>query len=217
MRLARRWEHERTAYPDEFVAGKRVTCSTCGAELEPTADTQPRTPCSECGGTGRSIAVEVAMELELAASASWVARSGNTPLARRHEIESALAAVEAAVEAGKTGEAQKAVKRALEAVHQLNDCLARGEWARMRWTPDDRGLWTAHIGARNAAHHTSATVVALHSGDRTDDRLRWDIDSAAIAGLRYKQQAGEYTTHLAGQAVVPSLRQIAALLARSIH
>jgi hypothetical protein len=124
-----------------------------------------------------------------------------------------------------TRAAQDAVKGALDAIHWLHDsCHVRHEWAPIGWTPDETGLWNAHVGARNAAHHHSsetAGLVVLHSGGQRDDRLTWDIDPAAIAraGARSKygrEQASEYKGRLAGKPVLPGLRQIAALLRRSV-
>ena len=77
--------------------------------------------------------------------------------------EGAVLTLEQAIDAGSVSDAQDALKRALEAVHELADCLQRNEWVQADWTPDELGLWHAHIGARNAAHHTSSAVAVLHS------------------------------------------------------
>jgi hypothetical protein len=156
---------------------------------------------------------------------TWTARRPNAALGRRHALEAALADAEASIDGNRAGAAQSAVKQALEMIHELEDCRRRGEWTQSTWSPDDLGLWTAHVGARNAAHHntsSSAGVIALHSGDQRDDRLTWDVDPASIANLSVfskkhgPAQAQEYTARLAGKPVVPGMRQILALLKRSV-
>jgi hypothetical protein len=42
------------------------------------------------------------------------------------------------------------------------------------WDADERRLWIAHLGARNAMHHTSSALVILHSDVEPDQRLTWE-------------------------------------------
>lgn len=116
--------------------------------------------------------------------------------------------MEQVIDAGSVSDAQDALKRALEAVHELADCLQRNEWVQADWAPDELGLWHAHIGARNAAHHTSSAVAVLHSDVGRDERLIWDMQDQAIASLRSQRQACNYASRLAGRPVLPHLRAI---------
>jgi hypothetical protein len=111
---------------------------------------------------------------------------------------------------------QGAVKQALEALHELSDCRGRGEWSNASWTRAQRESWLAHMGARNAAHHTSSTVVEIRSASQADNRVRWCIEPTAIASLHSKDQAKAYRTLLDGQPVIPGLRSIVAALAVAI-
>lgn len=82
--------------------------------------------------------------------------------------------------------------------------------AQAGWTPNEEGLWHAHLGARNAVHHFSSTAVALHGDGARDARLTWELERHAITELsrRSQRQAHEYTVRLAGQPVVTNLRVI---------
>jgi hypothetical protein len=161
---------------------RRVSCSACGTDLSPSAE--PGSKCPECGVTARTVHLELAAEANVASAMTWTARSPNAALGRRHALEAALADAEAAIDGNRAGAAQSSVKQALQMIHEHDDARRRGEWTRSTWSPDELGMWTAHIGARNAAHHntsTTAGVVALHSGDKRVDRLTWDVDPASIA------------------------------------
>ena len=202
---------------------RTVTCTTCGAELPSSFGTgDQRFPCPTCGATTTFTG---GASLKPSVSASYSVHTANTATARRQALEAAVAGVESAVDSNTVSDAVSAVKQALEVMHELDDCLRRGEWTRAGWTPDDCGLWLGHMGARNAAHHhssPSAGVVALHSGRQRDGRLTWDIDPAAIVGVsnfnkKYgPMQAREYNARLAGKPVLPGLRQIAARLTSSL-
>lgn len=196
---------------------QRVTCANCGAERpqEIAGDTE-REPCPECGASGVSIEIALASELNLSSSVSWTAQSANSAPARRDALSAAIDDVEAAILAGQAGAAQGATKRALEAIHELDDGRRnRSEWAENGWTSAETELWRAHVGARNAGHHSSASIVALHGGTKTDDRLTWDLPASAVAGLHSAAQQKAYNARLAAQQVLPGLRQVAALLRRS--
>ena len=148
------------------------------------------------------LAVALSDTARVTESASWTARTTNAALTRRRELEGALTAVETGVAANNVSTAQSALKQALEAIHELSDCLARGEWTQDGWTADDRGLWYAHVGARNAAHHESAALAALHSDGDRDYRLVWEMP----VSVRSVIQTTEYRTRLSGLRVLPALR-----------
>jgi hypothetical protein len=125
--------------------------------------------------------------------------------------------VEAAADARDVGRAQAAVKQALEAIHELEDGRRkRGEWSNASWTPDELGVWQALIGARNGAHHFSSHVVHSVGGSNhtpSRDDLRWEDSLPPIDAT---SRAAEYTRRLSGHAVLPTLRDVSALLARTI-
>jgi hypothetical protein len=108
---------------------------------------------------------------------------------------------------------QTAVKQALEALHELGDCASRGEWTRDGWSTTDEDLWHAHMGARNAAHHTSSAPVALHSDQ---PRVTWDLDPQAVAELRSDRQRAAYNERLGGEAALPGLQRLADLVAAAV-
>jgi hypothetical protein len=191
------------------MAMRRVACSQCGTALPLTSATGgPREPCPSCGGTAITVSVEGGATVTAVAGASYVVQSSNAAASRRDHLTDALADVESAVDANNVREAQTAVKRALELIHELNDCERRHEWTQAGWTPAELELWTAHIGARNAAHHTSSGVVAIHSDPARDNRLRWDLDAAAISSLRFPDQGRQYNRHLAHQPLLPALHAV---------
>lgn len=151
------------------------------------------------------------------ASLTYIVRTPNTPEARRRQLQTAIEEMEAAEVNRAIQAANDATKRALEAVHELFDCAERGEWSRAGWSADDVGLLRAHVGARNASHHTSSSVVALHGGTETPDlSLRWDLSPSAIAGLPSQAQRNEFNARLAGQPVLPEFRKLATRIAASI-
>jgi len=98
--------------------------------------------------------------------------------------------------------AQRATKRALEAIHELEDSREkqRREWSSSGWSPFEVEVWRAHVGARNIAHHQSTGIVSLHGLGNPDDWLNWSIDPAAVAKLkaRSEQQANAYRTTWTG-------------------
>lgn len=153
-----------------------------------------------------------------AATLSMIVRSPNTAVARERQLQEAIAEIERAVTTRTIRTANDATKRALEGIHELGDCERRGEWSQAGWGPDDVGLWRAHIGARNASHHTSSTVVALHAdADTPTQHLRWDLDSAAIASLDSAVQQREFNARLAGQDVLPPLKALASKISAAVR
>jgi hypothetical protein len=194
-------------------------CAECSTALEPwEGDATGRPPCPNCGATARAFVRGASEQLGLSGSLSYVVRSPNEARARRRRLEDALAAVEEAVSTNTISKAQDALKQALEAIHELNDGLNKtpAEWSQSKWAKDEIGLWLAHVGARNAAHHESDVVAALHSGTVSDERLRWELSAASIASLRSQAQQLELNARLAGRAVLPSLRVLVLLVASSI-
>jgi hypothetical protein len=155
--------------------------------------------------------------LGLVGNLSMIVRSPNTPAARDRQLRAAIKDLEQAVDSRTISAANDATKRALEAIHELADCASRGEWSQASWTPDELGLWRAHVGARNASHHTSSNVVALHAdADSATQQLCWDFDPAAISRLHSRAQQTEFNARLAGQEVIAPLRSIASKVASSI-
>lgn len=189
-------------------------CADCGKTFVAEATAEATPECPECGGTDTSILKHIyaADEISFAEEVTWKKRAGNTATARRDELVGAVGRLDAAASAGDALDAQRAIKQALEAIHELADCERRNEWSQAGWAPGDVELWRAHIGARNAAHHTSTSVVAVHS----DGDLTWDIDATAVASLNSKAQQAAYNARLADKSVTPSLHQIVTLVQRSI-
>ncbi len=144
--------------------------------------------------------------------------SPNGPFARRWQLERALTDIETGVQKGNNWDASNATKRALEAFHELADCLKRGEWAQAGWEPDEQLSWIAHIGARNMAHHSSSSIVTLTRSRPADEQLTWALDGAAVAklSLRSKKQAMAYSARLDGQPVLPPLGRLVAQIKASI-
>jgi hypothetical protein len=144
--------------------------------------------------------------------------SPNGPLARRWQLERALTDIETGVQKGNNWDASNATKRALEALHELADCLKRGEWTQAGWPPDEQLSWIAHIGARNMAHHSSSSIVTLTRSRPADEQLTWALDGAAVAelSLRSKNQAMAYNARLDGQPVLPPLGRLVAQTKASI-
>jgi hypothetical protein len=160
--------------------------------------------------------VTLTAAVEIDSALSLTVGTTNSAAARMRQLVNAIDALESAIDANRIGEVQEALKRALEAIHELADCRARGEW-RPDWDDEGEGLWRAHIGARNAAHHTSSPLAVLRSDAARDERLLWALQSSAITGLRSERQASEYRDRLHEQPVLPSLRQISERLAAAIE
>ena len=112
-----------------------------------------------------------------------------------------------------TSAPNEAVKQALEAIHELDDGRReRGEWQQTGWSEDQIAAWRGLVGARNAVHHNNVPCVRLHSPAEGDDRLRWEIEQAAIEELESKGQKRDYAAHVAWQRVLPQLRDALVLV-----
>jgi uncharacterized Zn finger protein (UPF0148 family) len=193
------------------LVDSNVVCSDCGTPL-PVPDGDVNSPCPNCGSDRRTGKLAGATGLKFTATAAWSASNSNDVQDRVRRLGEQVGNIEKAAESGGVTEAHDAIKSALEAIHELVDDLGHGEWTQANWTPDELGLWTALIGARNAAHHKDSSIATFHSGRKRDDRLVWSIDETKIRRLRYKDQQREYLTRLAGQPVLPGMRRILALL-----
>ena len=136
---------------------------------------------------------------------------------RRDALSRAITDIAAATDAGDSSPALGAVKHGLEAIHELADCATRGEWSKAGWNTDDEGLWCAHIGARNAAHHQSSGVVTLET-DARGTSLIWHLEPHAVTALHTKRpgQADEYERRLAGQPVLPTVRAVLTLVTAAV-
>src|SRR5688572_30307706 len=175
----------------------RVFCLDCGAELPRELPTgRPRPACKTCGSNRIDVHASSRVSGGGTATTSSESRSHNRAASRVADLRSAVAAARTAVDARSISHALSAVKRALEAIHELDDCRRRGEWSYDTWSPAEIGAWTAHIGARNAAHHHSWDAVFLaggsaHSHTPAHDDLKWDRQIPAITS---PHQASEYTS-----------------------
>jgi hypothetical protein len=121
----------------------------------------------------------------------------------------AIELLEMRVLAGGIFEAQLEMNGALQAIHGL----ATGGLKRKGWTSDQRGIWEGLIGARNAAHHKGANVIAMWS-ERGEQRLRWQIDNAL--SIRSHSQRTEFIARLQGRPALPQLREIRSLLEHTV-
>lgn len=179
---------------------REVRCADCSTLLA-TGGVPPQ-PCPECGS--ESIAVSASVqpfgpaELDITAKLRTVARSSNDARAYIRQLQVAIGAAEAALDARKVTEIHEAVKQALEAIHELDDGRReRGEWEQAGWSQDQIGTWRGLVGARNGVHHNNVPCVGLHSPAEGDDRLRWEIEQAAIEKLDSKGQQRDYAAHVA--------------------
>jgi hypothetical protein len=119
---------------------------------------------------------------------AWTARGSNDAESSLRTLRKDITDIEASIESQRPGDVQRSVKRALEALHELNDCARDDrpgktpERSMAGWAAGDTELWKALMGARNASHHEVSHVVALHHSGNRDGRLTWDIEPSAIAG-----------------------------------
>jgi hypothetical protein len=196
---------------------RQVTCSTCGADLPIACSTgADRRPCEHCGGTSITVSVHGGATAGASASASYVVQTTNAAGSKRLRLQAELGDFEGQVSRNSLADCHVVLKRALETLHELADCLQRGEWTQTGWTADELGLWRAHLGARNVSHHTSHAVIALRSDTDPDERLYWDIDGSALGSLRSAMQQNAYTSRLHGHGVLPLLRLLVARVAASV-
>jgi hypothetical protein len=196
-------------------------CRDCGRELGPPVAGEPRPPCPVCFGKTVDVKQAIRVSGGGGASLAYEVRINNDAVARVVALVDALAEVEAQVAAHSTHNAQEALKRALEAIHELGDCRRAGEWKQDGWSPDEIGLWIAHIGARNAAHHNSLPIVVRVGRSDRDDGLRWDVQPQALKNLRARgkhceRQATEYSDRLHDKHVLPALRDTVKLISAAI-
>jgi hypothetical protein len=124
--------------------------------------------------------------------------------------------LQAAVERRDNYQAQMVVKRAIEAIHELDDSRRkpRGELSFAGWNPSEVELWSAHVAARNIAHHQSVGFVRLHGVGRPEQWLRWAIAEQALTrleqrGKESKRQADAYRARLADRPVLAPLQTLA--------
>lgn len=197
---------------------RKVTCTDCGGALPLSYSAgDGREPCSECGGTRITVAVSGAVTVGVHAEMTYTVLTTNAAGTQRLRLQAELADLEATLaKRNALAECQVSLKRALEALHELDDALQRKEWSRKEWTDDQLGLWRAHIGARNMAHHSSSAPMTLHSNRDSDLRLRWDFARHAIGKLPSDAQRQEYLARLHQQPVLPPLRGLVERVALSI-
>lgn len=198
----------------------RVTCTDCGADRPPAERDGSRTPFEECGGAGIATAMSGTVVAQVRASASYSVVASNGAVGKSHQLDAGVDGVSSAVQRNDAGAGQHAVKQALEAIHELEDCRRRGEWSSGSWSTQENELWLAHIAARNAAHHLSGELVALHGDTDADpsseDRLRWELSAGTLAELQNSRGVGEFSRLLAGKPALKPLRTIAGLVRDSM-
>jgi hypothetical protein len=195
-------------------------CSTCGVLREPSANAGDQLPpCPECGGLYSEWRVSATVVSRGSVSATYAVTGGNAARNRLDELAAAVDDAATATSSGRALDAVRAVKRALEAIHELQDCAnpkkrATVEWSNAAWTPAQKEVWTGLLGARNAAHHFSADVVDLHGGTSTPGHvLRW---AQSIPQVKVPAQGQAYATRLAGQLVLPVLQAVVADVSASM-
>jgi hypothetical protein len=191
-----------------------MLCLNCGRELPAEyAQGAAIEPCPACGHVAE---LEVALTERRGVGDDGRASVAvsNDAVSRLAALDRSIAGLERALAAADARGAHNAVKAALEALHELgDDSLKRGEWSKDDWSAEDRELMAGLAGARNAAHHKSAAVVALEFGtDRVRD-LRW---VAHLPPIRSQEQTKAYCRRLAGQRVVAVLLHISARIAASL-
>jgi hypothetical protein len=145
----------------------------------------------------------------------------NDASVRRQEFEGSLDAFRAAELAHNVSDAQDALKRALEAIHALYDSAAenphdvRSDWSYSAWSPFERELLRGFIGARNAAHHFNWSPVSWHLDPGGRAEMRWQSALPAIRDPRGDLRAA-YTAQLEGKRVLPLLKTMRGVLAKSV-
>jgi hypothetical protein len=202
------------------------TCGMCGASLdgsEAVTDLVDQNEgCPECGRPPQAFERAVIEDAHASAtsmtSMSVSVRSPNTSVGRLEALDLAIEEAEQAVHAGDNHLAQAAVKRALEAIHELDDASRnRHEWSSQSWTTEQRQLLRAHVGARNVAHHYSVGIVELCNDGQFDERLLWEIADSTLARLPSEPQRAAFRARLKRKPVLPNLRALGDLLRGSIN
>ena len=186
-------------------------CAECG---EPWPAGQPR--CRACGSDRETAGAEIAQSLGLQGRLSYIARGSNAANARVVEFEQAIGEIDMLMaQNAPINKVQTACKRALEAIHELEDSRRdeRKEWEQTGWTVEQRGIWAGLNGIRGASHHESVPIVARHGGDNAPaDPLVWQLDQPTIAKIPSEDQRGEYRNRIEDQPVLPMLREMLTLL-----
>lgn len=173
---------------------------------------EPLPPCPYCGDSASEYRASGTVTASVSVSATYVATGGNTAANRRDALIAAIDDAATATESGRAGDAVSAIKRALEAIHELEDCAdpqkrTPVEWTKPAWTPAQHEQWVALLGAPNAAHHYSAPVVELHGDTSTSGhQLRW---APSIPQVQWVPQRQAYAAQLASQPAIPLLRAVA--------
>jgi hypothetical protein len=150
---------------------------------------------------------------------SLVKTSVNDHRTRALDLTAAIRHAAEAETAGDAAAAREAVKRALTLIDELEEERdERKGWSSQGWSPEDQGLWKAHVAARQTAHHTGVAPVSVDATTGRAPAMLWHDDAAEIArlagrGKRSKAKAQEYAARLAGHPVMPGLRRIAQLVA----
>src|SRR2546430_16136450 len=79
--------------------------------------------------------------------------------ARLRELDHAIGLLEARVQIGGADDAHREINGALRAIHALQESGLK----RRGWSKAQSKIWQGVCGARSAAHHKGATVIALWS------------------------------------------------------
>jgi len=189
-------------------------CTQCGAGWPTRTDG----PCEKCGCTSKTVdSGPIVISAGTTITVEHSVTSSNGAEAKARQLAAAVAAVDASIDTHIVGDAQDATKRALEAIHELSDCLTkRNEWAQAGWSEDELGIWHGLIGARNAAHHFASPVVTQHGQGPRESRLRWNVDLTVVAELNSPTQQREYVARLASEPVLPQLRAVLSLIEAAV-
>jgi hypothetical protein len=208
--------HSPTCTVREVADERTVRCSNCGA-LRPGAETVDgveRSACPNCGSV--SITVHVGLSASVRAAAlppSLLATHPTDANTRLAKVRAAVDSISDPNRQAHLGDAVVYVMAALEGIHQLEDARRdRSEWSNTHWSPPDVELWTAHLAARNGAHHKDWTPIEWYA-DGSWSGERWAPNLPAVNS---KAQRAAYAARLEGQPTVPSLHVISALVAGSI-
>ncbi len=194
-------------------------CADCEQELAPKYCKVPRLPCPHCGSTKRNFSRKFTATATATATASWALTPGNAFNAKVLDFEDALQTVRAESGGGNGQVVQRAIKRALEALHALNDTRAAGEWSYANWSQRHRELWNGHRAARNVAHHQRSTIITLSSDGAPGARCRWAISPSALDDLRgdaASNGADDYRRLMHGQPVLADFEELGGLLQAAV-
>jgi hypothetical protein len=129
---------------------------------------------------------------------------------RVRSLERDFATLKEGAAAGDRGVVQDALDGCLNMLHQLDD---DHEFSNRRWGADDRALWTAHQGARSAAHHESVSLLSFRLRSGGPPIPRWNAPPESV---RRHEQQREYRYWLYGNEVIPPLARIVALVRRTV-